>query len=84
MHVETLLLEILEGDIGKEMSMATASAICDPPKLFLPQNKPHKKMTFYMTFRSKVSGTEYIHIIVQPSSHTSRTFYVSKLKLCTH
>ena len=84
MQVETLLLEILEGDIGKEMSMATASAICDPPKLFLLQNKPHTKMTFYMTYRSKVSGTEYIHIIVQPSSHTSRTFRVPELKLCTH
>ena len=42
MHVETLLLEILEGDIWKEMSMARASAICDPPKLLLPQNKPQK------------------------------------------
>ena len=84
MHVETLLLEILEDDTGKEMSMAMASAICDPPKLFLLQNKPHKKMTFYMTFMSKVSGTEYIHITVQSSSHTSRTFCVPKMKLCTH
>lgn len=47
MHVEYITAGDSEDDTEKEMSMAMASAICDPPKLFLLQNKPHKNDILY-------------------------------------